>query len=68
VVVEQFRQSEIQPLVDLIGSAMLISPHRARTQLRRFAPQNAAGQATSDGIREIIVGTAAGTPKASAQS
>jgi hypothetical protein len=23
----------------------------------RFAPQNAAGQATSDGIREIIVGT-----------
>jgi hypothetical protein len=53
-----FASPEIQPLVDLMGSHhvdLLLTGHAHSYE--RFAPQDAAGQATSDGIREIIVGT-----------
>jgi hypothetical protein len=53
-----FASPDIQPLVDLMGAHhvdLLLTGHAHSYE--RFAPQNAAGQATSDGIREIIVGT-----------
>jgi len=53
-----FASPDIQPLVDLMGSHhvdLLLAGHAHSYE--RFAPQNAAGQADANGIREIVVGT-----------
>ena len=53
-----FASPDIQPLVDLMGAHrvdLLLTGHAHSYE--RFAPQNAAGQADPNGIREIIVGT-----------
>jgi len=53
-----FASPEIQPLVDLMAAHrvdLLLTGHAHSYE--RFAPQNAAGEADPNGIREIIVGT-----------
>jgi hypothetical protein len=53
-----FASPEIQPLVDVMdarGADLLLTGHAHSYE--RFAPQNAAGQADPNGIREIAVGT-----------
>jgi hypothetical protein len=53
-----FASPDIQPLVDVIYAQhvdLLLTGHAHSYE--RFAPQNAAGQAANNGIREIIVGT-----------
>jgi Calcineurin-like phosphoesterase len=53
-----FASPDIQPLVDVMdarGVDLLLAGHAHSYE--RFAPQNAAGQADPNGIREIVVGT-----------
>lgn len=53
-----FASADIQPLVDVMGARgvdLLLAGHAHSYE--RFAPQNAAGQADPNGIREIVVGT-----------
>jgi len=53
-----FASPDIQPLVDVMdahGVDLLLTGHAHSYE--RFAPQNAAGQADPNGIREIVVGT-----------
>jgi hypothetical protein len=53
-----FASPDIQPLVDLMDAYhvdLLLAGHAHSYE--RFAPQNAAGQADANGIREIVVGT-----------
>jgi hypothetical protein len=53
-----FASADIQPLVDVMaarGVDLLLAGHAHSYE--RFAPQNAAGAADPNGIREIVVGT-----------
>jgi hypothetical protein len=53
-----FASPDIQPLVDVMaarGVDLLLAGHAHSYE--RFAPQNAAGAADPNGIREIVVGT-----------
>jgi len=56
---------QVRPLWDALeaaGAELVINGHDH--DYERFAPQTGAGKADPDGIREFVVGTAGGPPRA----